>query len=177
LTHTANIYPHHDLLNLAFYHFEIINEKTKSDESEGIGLDCTSCLIALSIGVEGLINFCGDKLVSNWNERNPYHKKLKKVAKAIKLEFDVTVEPLLTLSKLKKLRDELAHPKPLIKSGKINNKNELNKLMETSWDSFCNPDFVQHAFKQVNEFEKIIYSIPLIQQSGILTSASGWGGN
>jgi hypothetical protein len=175
LTHVANVYPHHDLLNVVFYHYELIQQKSNDSTSEAIAIDCISCLIALSIGVEGLINFCGDKIVENWKERQAYHKKLKQTADALKIEFDESAEPFSTLALLKTLRDDMVHPKPIERKGKVTTKEELNKLMETTWDPYCNYEFVQHAFNQVNAFEQLIYAEPDIQKSGILTGASGWG--
>ena len=175
MSHIANIYPHHDLLNLAFYHLEEIERKDADDKLEGVALDCMSCLIALAIGVEGLINFCGSKLIEEWKEREPYYKKLKQVSASLKIELNEDKEPFSTLSKLKNLRDELAHPKPVNREGEVKSKEDLNKLMETAWDPFCNSKYVHYAYEQVKEFEKIIYAHPEIKNSGILTSAWGWG--
>ena len=132
MSHVANIYPHHDLLNLAFYHLEEIERKDADDKLEGVALDCMSCLIALAIGVEGLINFCGSKLVDEWKEREPNFKKLKQVSAPLKIEPDENEEPFETLSKLKNLRDELAHPKPVNREGEVKSKADLNELMKTA---------------------------------------------
>ena len=175
MNHIANVYPHHDLLNLAYYHLEEIQRKDAEKIIEAKGLDCMSCLIALAIGVEGLINFCGLKLVPNWKEREKYHIKLKQVTESLEIELDESIDPFKTLAQLKYLRDELAHPKPITREKKVKSHDEFNKLMETAWDKFCNSKYVHHAYEQVTLFEQIIYSNPSIQKSDILTSAWGWG--
>ena len=175
MSHVASVFPHHDILNLAFYHLEVIQRKSENDEQDCIGLDCMSCLIALAIGVEGLINFCGHKLVIDWVERQSYNAKLKQVTAALGIEVVDNQEPWKTLAELKSLRDGLAHPKPIEREAEVSNTKELSALMESAWDPFCNSEYVHDAYEQVSLFERCIYENPDIQESGILTSAWGWG--
>lgn len=68
-------HPHNDLENLARYHLEILNEKTRTSNLEGIALDCMSCLIAIAFCAEALINFLGKKRYPNG--KNAIHSKTK----------------------------------------------------------------------------------------------------
>lgn len=122
-----------------------------------------------------MINFCGHKTVDSWKERDAYHEKLKKVCESLGIDFDETSDPLKTLAELKQVRDKLAHPKPVIKNGEVSSRKDLNILLETHWDKFCNSEFVENANSQVQSFEEMIYQNEAVRKSGILTSAIGWG--
>lgn len=174
MTHQAQVRPHHDVLNLAFYHFETMNEKDANPELEGKDLDAMSCLLALGIGLEGLVNFVGDKLVSDWKERAPHHVKLGQIVNALGWELDEEVEPYCTFKKIKDFRDSLAHPKPFKREGVAKRNEEMDALMQAEWDHYLEPYFVRHAYHQVSEFESAIYQNEDIRAGGILTSCWGW---
>lgn len=174
MSHVVNIYPHHDLLNLAFHQLEVIEKKVSTKQLDGVALDCMACLISLGIGMEALVNFCGDKVVNGWNERWEYKKKVKKCCIALGLNFDESTEPLVTLRALKELRDLFAHAKPLRRTAEVTNPEQLNELMSNSWDHELEHENVVKYYKAVQEFEKIVYANEVVQESGILTAASGW---
>jgi hypothetical protein len=159
-------------MTLACYHYETISRKVKSKEDDALALDCMSCLISLGIGVEGLINFTGYKIVIGWNERWIYHKKLKEVCNALGVKFVETNEPLLSLKKLKELRDRFVHAKPIRKTGEITAKEDLYEFMCNSWDHALEPDTVKIIYENVQEFKNIIYSNEKVQRGGILTSTT-----
>ncbi|MHA7926326.1 MAG: hypothetical protein ACX936_14060 [Marinobacter sp.] len=176
MAHEANIYPHHDLFNLAYYHLQTIERKQKEKTSESIALDCMSCLLALGLTVEALINFAGEALVPDWEEREKYHVKLKKICGQLGYEFDETQEPLKTLKELKGLRDKMAHAKPAKREKELASLAEIDELLETDWDPYLTPKYVNRIYDQVDRFEKLIYENQAIQESGILTIAVGWTG-
>lgn len=113
MAHQAEIYPHHDLFNLAYYHLQAIERKQREGSTEGIALDCMSCLLALGITVEALINFAGESLVLSWKERDKYHLKLEKVCEELGFNLDESREPFKALKELKEIRDKMAHAKPI----------------------------------------------------------------
>lgn len=113
MTHKVRVYPHNDLLNLASYHRSIINDKTDKGSQDALSLDCMSCLIALSFGVEAFINFIGYKKVPDWCERQSFKNKIAAIYKAINISFDEKNDPYLTVWKLKELRDCMAHGQPI----------------------------------------------------------------
>ena len=82
MTHKIRVYPHNDLLNLAYYQRENINDKVAVDCQDGLALDCQACIISLAFSVEALINFVGHKKVENWNEFQRYPAKLRQVCAA-----------------------------------------------------------------------------------------------
>lgn len=174
MNHVANVYPHHDLLNMAFYQLETIQQKIEGGISDALALDCMACLISLGIGLEALINFCGYKIVPEWNEGWQYPKKLKKTCRELGIEFNETDEPLSTLKKLRELRNQFAHAKPIRNEGEVKTQDDLNKLMSTSWDHALEYDFVLNCYKKVKELENVIYLNKKVLKTGVLTSASGW---
>lgn len=175
MTITAKIHPHNDLLNLAHYHRGAINEKNENPDAEGIALDCMSCLIALAFSVEGLINFVGAKCVDQWEERQPFHKKLFALETAIGLTYDKAKEPYLTIKKLKTLRDQMAHGKPIEVSTTASSKEDLKKAMRAPWDEFLIPVFVNHAYDQICAFEESLLALGKIPLIETLTSGfSSW---
>lgn len=171
--HFANVYPHHDLLNLAFHQLENIESKVSSNDMNGIYLDCLACFISLGIGMEALVNFCGYKIVLGWNERWPYKKKIEKCCKELGLEFDEVNELLSTLKSLKLLRDSIAHAKPIKKVLEVSNEEEKDRLMDTSWDFMLDPKKVRKYYDAVYAFENLIYDDKRVKETGIFTSSFG----
>ncbi|WP_347332535.1 hypothetical protein [Marinimicrobium locisalis] len=112
MAHQAQIHPHHDLFNLAYYHLKVIERKQIEETTDSIALDCMSCLLALGLTVEALINFAGEVIVPSWKERDNYHLKLVRVCEQLGYKFDESKEPFQTLKELKEIRDNMAHAKP-----------------------------------------------------------------
>lgn len=173
MTITAKVHPHNDLLNLAHYHRGVINEKNGHPDAEGVALDCMSCLIALAFSVEALINFVGAKCIDQWEERQPFHKKLSALETAFGLVYDKAKEPYSTIEKLKALRDQMAHGKPIEVSTTASSKEGLKKAMRAPWDEFLVPAFVNHAYDQVCAFEDNLLALGKIPLVETLTSGFG----
>jgi hypothetical protein len=170
MTITAKIHPHNDLLNLAHYHHSVINEKNGTPGAEAIALDCMSCLIALAFSVEALINFVGAKCIDQWAERQPFHKKLSALEATIGLAYDKAREPYSTIEKLKTLRDQMAHGKPIEVNTVAPSKEDLKRAMRSPWDEFLLPAFVNHAYDQVCIFENNLLALGKIPLVETLTS-------
>ncbi|MBF4349121.1 hypothetical protein EAY19_24045 [Vibrio anguillarum] len=64
----------------------------------------------MALAVEATINFVGHRVVDNWNERKPYHKKLKKICliAELQLEQDSNIEHAFSNLHLKSVRDSMA---------------------------------------------------------------------
>lgn len=170
--HEVDIYPHNDLLNLAHYHKGVIEEKMARGEMQAIGLDCMSCLIALAFSAEAIANFVGHKTVQNWDERAAYKNKLKTLAHALNIITTNEQEPFATLKAVKDIRDQLAHGKPIHSKSEVSDRATLGRAMACPWDEFLNPEFTQHAFAQVKEFERILLEAADIDIMETLTSGS-----
>lgn len=177
MAHQAEIYPHHDLFNLAYYHLQVVERKQRKGTTDSIALDCMSCLLALGLTVEGLLNFAGEALVPSWEERDGYHIKLRKVCEKLGFKLDESDEPFRTLKELKEIRDRMAHAKPIKREREIASLAEIDRLLATDWDHYLTPEHVTGIYEQVDAFEKMIYGNPVIQERGILTCASGWSGD
>jgi hypothetical protein len=85
--------------------------------------------------------------------------KLNQVLEHIALNGDFNVRPYSTIRILKHLRDSLAHGKPLhlgLDEEAIVGANEENESIDLSaeWESYCNADFANQAYEDVNQIWK-----------------------
>jgi len=162
MTNTVYIFPHNDLSNLAHHHLAMINDKVANNNQSGISLDCMSCLIALAFSVEALINFVGFKCVSNWRERARFDEKIESLRSAIGLQYDTSSEPYTAIERLKTIRNEMAHAKPVERQSDAQSFDQLRNDMKTPWDEFSTPEFAKNSYQQLADFEK-----ELLRLSGI----------
>lgn len=167
--HETQVYPHNDLLNLAYYHKGVVEKKVAESNREAIGLDCMSCLIALAFSVEAIVNFVGFKSIAEWNERASYKDKMAVLGKNLGFEFR-SAEPYSTLQTLKTIRDQMAHGKPIETKAEISDREALRDAMASPWDEYLTPEFAKHAFKQVKLFEKMLLELAHISLMDTLTS-------
>jgi len=172
MDYRVNIYPHNDLLNLAWYHVDVIRKKLDSGTPEGISLDAMSAIIAMAFSVEALINFVGFKSVEGWVERDHFKKKVKAIDASLNIRFDWQAEPFKTLRQLKELRDHMAHGKPIELTKNRGSPGSMAELLGTPWDSFLTPAYVQEAYSQVVAFEEMLLKSARIQVEQALTN--GW---
>lgn len=124
---------------------------------DAIGLDCMSCLISLAFTTEALVNFVGKKRVRHWKEKNYYMPKMDQVCAQAGLKFSKHTEPYKTLWELKELRDSMAHGKPEEFETEIKDRDDLRKAMECEWDKNLTPTYVNSAYDQVKEFERLLF--------------------
>lgn len=156
MRYETNVYPHNDLINLALYNLENINEKVKKNQERGLALDCLNCIISLAFSVEAIINFVGYSKVIEWKERDNYLNKMKKVCTLGDHVFDEKVEPYQTFKTLKSLRDNIAHVKPKESEIELTNggtSQEAFGVLAPIWNEYSNPSFVNHACEMVKKFE------------------------
>lgn len=138
---------------------------------EGISLDCMNAVIAMAFSIEALINLVGKKRVKGWKERNSYEKKIEAVCSVAGHSFNKAIEPCSTLWKLKELRDSLAHEKSIEFNEEIKTREDLRERMKCEWDTCSTPDFVNHAWDKVKEFEHMLLEGAKISVGETLTGA------
>ena len=169
------IYPHNELLSLARYQLDIINGKSEKGINVAIALDCVAILISLAFSVEAILNFVGHKCIKGWEERQPYYKKLREVCNVADIPIDAESELFSTLDQLKLMRDMIAHGKPIENKSNKSFSEEVGNSLKSPWAEYSNPEFANIAYRQVNEFKKIVFSRYNIKPGTALTSAAGWG--
>lgn len=172
--HEVKIYPHNDLLNLSHHNLHTILDKEKSETNQGIGLDCMNLINSLAFSVESLINFIGFKVIDDWQERSPYHKKIEVLEKALSFKFDTNSEPYITLQILKDIRDKMAHGKPIVRMQDVSSREALSEAMKSPWDDFINPDFCKNAYDKVKIFEIMLMNLASIDIIDTLTSGTAF---
>ena len=173
MTHKVRVYPHNDLLNLAHYHRSVINGKIENGEQDALSLDCMSCIIALSFGVEAFINFIGSNRVHDWRERQPFIDKIKEIYKAIGGSFNKTIDPYLTIWQLKELRDSMAHGQPVENDVSVSSREELWAEMRAPWGHCLNQEFINHAYAQVKIWQTELRKMWGTSIGSTITSARG----
>jgi len=173
MTHRVRVFPHNDLLNLAHYQRETINKKVEDGIEDALALDCTGCLISLAFSVEALVNLIGHKRVDYWKEQRPYMEKMTDICSVAGLNFNKCVEPYKSVWELKKLRDSLAHGKPVETNTTAQTREELRKQMECPWDTKLTPEYVNDVYDQVKKFENDLFIRCKISKGETLTSAVG----
>lgn len=173
MSHKVSVYPHNDLLNLAHYQIQKINEKVTNGDRDGIALDCMSALMAMAFSVEAVINLIGHKKVMSWKERKPYREKADSVCAVAGLSFNKAIEPYKTIWNLKQLRDAMAHGKPVEFGASIKSREDLRKSMGCKWDACSTPEYVNQAWTQVKEFEHMLFKGSKLSVGETLTGAIG----
>ncbi|EOX3960230.1 hypothetical protein ACM9ER_003653 [Vibrio alginolyticus] len=169
------VYPHNDLMNLAFYQLSTIRHKVAKEDEDAIALDCLSCLISLAFSVEAIVNFVGSKRVQGWKERDYYKVKISKVCAVAGLEFDKNAGLYKQIWDLKVLRDDVAHGKPVEVVTDVKTREELQKKMECPWDKYLSPENVENTYKAVKEFERMLFENCKIPKGLTLTSSIASG--
>lgn len=153
----VKVYPHNDLINLAYYHLQVLEGKAKSGDRDAISLDSMSCLVSLAFTSEALINLVGHKRIDNWNEWWKFQDKAKKVCTRAGLSFRKCVEPFKTVWELKTIRDSMAHGKPVEFDSNAKTRHDVFGEMQCSWDKYITPEYARHAYDKVKEFEKLLF--------------------
>lgn len=173
MSHRIRVYPHNNLLNLAHYQREVINNKESEGIEDALALDCLSCLISLAFSVEALVNFVGQKKIADWQERQHYRNKINQVCEEASLVFNENEEPFETLSQLKRLRDSIAHGQPIEVTTSVSSREELQRAMECPWDQYLTSEYINHAYEMVDQFKRNLFLSCQIAAGQTLTSAVG----
>ncbi|QRM39468.1 hypothetical protein F3X89_17390 [Rhizobium rhizogenes] len=103
---------HNDLANTGFYFRKRIEKRLATDDREGISLEMMACLTMMAFAIEARFNFLGAELIPDWEEREAWKKKIKRVAKHLGIQADFGKRPFKTLGLLQEFRDTFAHGKP-----------------------------------------------------------------
>jgi len=153
------IYVHNDLENAAFYFAKRVEERSKKDDREGIGLEMMACLIMLAFAAEAQFNFLGFKLIKEWKEKEPALVKVHAVLKELKVDNDLKARPYKTIHELKDLRDMLAHGKPQeiqLEETVVATEEELSKkgALTHDYEQFLTEAFVAQACEDVDAIWK-----------------------
>lgn len=165
--------PHQGLEALAAYHLEVIEKKVAAGKTDGVIHDCASLLIALAFDVEAVLNLVGLGVFrANWKERDSYATKLAKISKRLGFIVDSQVEPYLTLAMLKKVRDELAHAKPVDAVLPFTSDRQAFTAVSPTWYEHCTPKFAVGCFDNVCEFRRMLLVSAKLKAGFLLSSVS-----
>jgi hypothetical protein len=184
VTRTRKVYVHNDISQAATTFNETTQEKAKGDRT-GIGYYGMATAVLTAFAFEAKLNFMGAQLAKNnkisaWNEFQSWDKKVKIVFGALGLSTDKTTRPLATMEKMKRLRDTVAHGKPIelttieIVTG-ISEDVDLAAAANLSagWETECTPDSVAEGVADLDALWK-----QMVEKSGLnlfdtITQGSG----
>ncbi|KAI5912327.1 hypothetical protein PA01_19030 [Azoarcus sp. PA01] len=169
----VRFFPHNDLLNLAWHHLSTVEEKLIADHQEGITLDCMSCLLALGVAVEAIVNFVGTRILDDWPERRNFPQKLQLLAETLHIPLDHSVDPLRTIGIIREVRNSMAHGRPMEFQSPAKSRGELRAAMAAPWGAHATPEFARHGMQQVRTFRNDLFAAANIRHGSALTSAIG----
>lgn len=106
---------HNDLMQAADHFKLAVEAKLKAGDRSGIAYDYMACLVMVAFAFEAQINFIGQEKIKQWNERENFHDKVKKVLAELKITPDWAKRPYSSMQYAKDFRDSLAHGKPVHK--------------------------------------------------------------
>ncbi len=177
------IYIHNDLSQAATYFNDAIQAKLAKGSRDAITFDGMACALMIAFAFEAKLNFMGSYLLkegkfSEWNEWQSFSKKLKKVFEVLGIPIEIEQRPLLSMQKMKSLRDTLAHGKPVETSSEeevIATHEELDRGagLSADWEKDVKPESVSEAVVDLDSLWKL-----MIEKSGISvfdTMTSGGG--
>ncbi|MGY8635842.1 hypothetical protein RAD15_25560 [Bradyrhizobium sp. 14AA] len=181
---TKRVFVHNDLSHAAMYFADNIQEKLDRGSRDAIMFDGMACAVMVAFTFEANVNFMGYELekagkLPNWDERESFAKKLKKVFGALGIPVELDKRPLKSMERMKVLRDTLAHGKPVYAEYdeiEIGYNEELDRGAEllAGWEPECTADSVFEARADLEELWKV-----MVEKSGLDiwdTMTTGEGG-
>ena len=178
-TETAKVRIHNDLANAAFYFKNIIAEK-RENGGGGITLDCMACATMLAFTWEAYLNFFGNELLrEDWDELEALGVKETQVLEKLAITPDWSKPPYNSVRLLTKIRNWLAHGKPI--------ERELTKVvvkgvekvtakkidLSGDWQSLCKPVLVLRAHDDLDAIFKQLLEASGIALTDTFTSGTG----
>jgi hypothetical protein len=150
-TEATKVRIHNDLANAAFFYKNIIVEKSKNG-GNGIIFDCMVCATMLAFTWEAYLNFFGSELLKDtWNDMAEIEVKESLVLEKLSIRPDWGRQPFNSIKTLTKIRNWLAHGKPIEKEIT----KQVIKGVETvtarkidlsgNWQELCKPVLVLRA--------------------------------
>lgn len=166
------LYIHNDLSQAATHFHDVIQEKLKNGNRDGIAFDGMGCALMVAFAFEANLNFMGCYLlktgkITSSDEFSKHAKKLKKVFDALGIKIETDQRPLSSMERVKALRDTFAHGKPVeiktdeLKEGSLE---ELRKGsgLAAAWEKEIKPVVVAEALSDLDDLWKL-----MVQKSGI----------
>jgi hypothetical protein len=167
ITQKKNVYVHNDLSQSAFYFKELIENKLKDGNRNGIAYDYMACAVMIAFAFEANLNFMGYKTIKDWNEWQGWDTKVYAVLKRLEMPIAWEERPLSSMRAMKDIRDSLAHGKPLetteerileVKPEDLDQANDLR----AQWQKDCSHEAVFLAYADMDDLWK-----QMIQKSGV----------
>lgn len=164
-TDTTIVRIHNDLANAAYYFKEIIAKKMK-DGGAGIALDSMACATMLAFTWEAYLNFFGSELVKeDWDEKNDLEAKETLVLEKLGIKPDWGKQPYNSVRTLTKIRNWLAHGKPIereiTKKVILGAAKVVSRRIDVSgdWQKLCTPTIVLRAHGDLDTIFKEMLSV------------------
>lgn len=174
-----NIYVHNDLSNAAFHFKKSVDSRLEEGNREGIAFEIMACLSMLAFSFEARINFLGVKLFQEkWKERQSFNNKVGQVINKVKLGLPENERPYISIEKLKKFRDSIAHGKPCTievdEVVKIDH-GDLDCVVDlsASWEDFCTESVMGEVYEDIEKVWQLLLSKSGLELLETITHGSG----
>lgn len=166
-----NIYVHNDLSSAAHHFIVQIEDKLKRGDIKGINFEYMACMIMLAFTFEAKINFLGHRCITEWNERQPFYKKVRKVFDYLNINPNWNTRPYSAISRLKEFRDLIAHGKPAESEFEeeivaLPEEIERQNILESEWQHYCEHEEVLNIYQDIDIIWKdllLLAGIPVFE--------------
>lgn len=157
-----SIYIHNDLGGATHYFKARIDERIRQGDTDGIYFEYMTLATMLAFEFEARVNFLGQKLIKKWNERDSLRKKMKIVTKRLGITVDWKKSPFVSIDELKKLRDTLAHGKPIEEDFDViieGRPEEIDRIIQLNgpWEKHCSYDSVVKFYSDAEQLWKDMF--------------------
>ncbi|MBR0896804.1 hypothetical protein JQ616_17725 [Bradyrhizobium tropiciagri] len=175
---TVRVNIHNDVANAAFWFKNIIANKLK-DGGPGIMMDCMACAVMLAFTWEAYLNYFGCEVIDDWDDMAALEEKEDRVLGTLGIQADWGKQPYSSVRALTKVRNWLAHGKPLEKTSTkvvvIGVEKVVRRDIDLSgkWQGLCTPAILLRAHDDLDAIFR-----QMLQASGIAlidTLSSGDG--
>jgi hypothetical protein len=162
-----NIYVHNDLSQAASFFKQVVDDRIKTDERDGLAFYRMACAMMLAFTFEAKINFLGHKCVQNWNEKQSFDDKVEQVLQRLGVALDWKTRPYTSIDGLRRFRNSIAHGKPVeIEHDETVQvpADELDRRVDLSgeWEAACTPEKLTQASGDLDDIWK-----DLLERSGL----------
>lgn len=130
----------------------MVKKKVADKDGEGMTFTCMAARTMLAFSFEAYLNAVGSRKLVLWNEWDEYYKKIDKICQHLKITPDWGKRPYSSISAMRRLRNALAHGKPVMSETK---KEFVDKAdgqkgktidMTADWQKLCTPEMIINAF-------------------------------
>ncbi|MDE3239181.1 MAG: hypothetical protein KGN33_09490 [Paracoccaceae bacterium] len=152
---------HNDLANVAHRFKTTVDKRLELEDREGISLEIMAALAFIAFTTEARLNFIGFKIFGDkWGERENPYEKVRNLCKVLNLSCDFGKRPFKTMEDVQRLRNGMAHGKPIElqvdETIEVDEDDleELGAIRPPEWEGLVTADFLNLAYEDCDRIWK-----------------------